>query len=320
MLTDEILRLERGDSGNNIFVPSQWIGKGQPYPADPPDYLSKAYEDAFAIPTDSKRLLPGSMTSIYELVSKKIPQESSTIVAAKSDRWFSPDTPTTELSLLLDRPLPPRYILEDLRRISTQKWLDGMQSVRDPRHNHGTERFPLYALTFWEALLKVTKGARSWRLATAWLDSNAEHVSDEHRKECRTVLRTLGWNEMMHGVHFEESTLELTRILGSAPELEMKEWLSIGNVSLMLDRLRARLAEFQPNSKTLLPSPALMNELLRPTSDSRRRLSEKLAAQVLREGTQIMYIVVHVDMSHWVAVRVNIVRSVIEYGMFISVI
>ena len=315
MPTDEILHLERDDSGNNIFVPSQWIGKGQAYPSDPPDYLSEAYEDAFAIPTDSKRLLPGSMTSIYELISKKIPSETNAIVSAKSDRWFSPDTPTTELSFLLDRPLPPRYVLEDLRRISKQKWLDGMRSVRDPRHNHGAERFPLYALAFWEALSTVVKGARSWRIATAWLDSNAKHVSDEQRKECQTVLRTLGWNEMMHGAHFEESTLELTRILGSAPELERKEWLSIGNVSLMLDRLRARLAESQPNSKTLLPSPAFMNELLRPTDDSRRRLSEKLAAQVIREGIQFIYIVVHVDMSHWVAVRVNTVRSVIEFGM-----
>lgn len=54
-----------------------------------------------------------------------------------------------EISHLLERPLPPLYVLKELDKIASQQWLNGMQSIKDPRYNHGTEYFPLCALTFW---------------------------------------------------------------------------------------------------------------------------------------------------------------------------
>ena len=319
MPTDDTLHLERDGKAENIFVPSEWIGRGRPYPTDPPDYLSEAYGNAFSLSVELRtQLLPGYMTPVSKLVARKIPSQSNTLVLAKSDRWFSPDTPNTELLPLLDRPLPPPYILKGLRDISNQKWLDGMRSITDPRYNHGTERFPLCALTLWEELSAAGEGARSWKNAIAWLDSKVGDVPDGLIKECRAVLQTLGWKEMVHGTNFNELTLELTRILGSAPGTERKEWLAIGNMSLMLDHVRAQLDQSQPDSKILLPSPALMNELLRKRTDSKHPYSEKLAAQVIKEDIKFVYVVVHVDMCHWVAVRIDIVHSVIEYGMFFN--
>lgn len=74
------------DDDVNIFISSEWIGKGLTYPQTPPDCLSEAKKQDFTLPMELQmRFLPNYMTTISDLALKKFPSESNTIVSVKPE-------------------------------------------------------------------------------------------------------------------------------------------------------------------------------------------------------------------------------------------
>lgn len=52
----------------------------------------------------------------------------------------------------------------------SKMWMNGTNSLIDPRYNDGRDRFPLYALTFWKELGRVVDQQESWQKASEWLE------------------------------------------------------------------------------------------------------------------------------------------------------
>lgn len=82
-----------------------------------------------------------------------LPPRRNALNTVKPEAWYSKDMPSHS----------PRR--RPYNRLKSKMWMNGTNSLIDPRYNDGRNRFPLYALTFWKELCRVVDQQESWQKA-----------------------------------------------------------------------------------------------------------------------------------------------------------
>ncbi|KAJ6610632.1 hypothetical protein B0H10DRAFT_1953755 [Mycena sp. CBHHK59/15] len=162
------------------FVPSDWIGVGRTYSGELPFEVISAKNAVLRIPTDATaHLIPPSTLSVAKFAKLDLPRHSSELAFGQSQTWFSKDAPTTDTLLLKNRHIPPRAVLDLLTRKFPHAWLDGVQSISDPRLNDGADRFPLWSLTFWKDMSEIIGQQVTWRRSIRYASGIRSRVSGQ---------------------------------------------------------------------------------------------------------------------------------------------
>jgi hypothetical protein len=107
-------------------------------------------------------------------VALELPQQSRTLVLSKPRSWYSRDFPTTDIGCLMSRPIPQKEFLSRLEEEAGQAWFDGCKSLLDPRYNDGSDRFPLWVLTFWKEMAELWDARWKWVTSVGWVDGQLE--------------------------------------------------------------------------------------------------------------------------------------------------
>ncbi|KAJ3963627.1 hypothetical protein EV361DRAFT_985692, partial [Lentinula raphanica] len=158
------------------------------------------------VPALFQKLYPSSSLSFDSFIHFPLPKCSYSLSSYSPGKWFSkePPVPRSEgelWKLLYARPLPTSRELETLHSAFGQQWLDGAQSICDPRINSGKDRYPLWFLTVWLDMLSFTEIQTSLKKAHAAAQELVAHhpVADEF-PTVESVFRHLKWNEtFLHG-------------------------------------------------------------------------------------------------------------------------
>ena len=191
-----------------------------------------AYHATFAIPKIHTNLLYDRNQPVTSFAATSLPPQSPVLSFAKPDLWFTSDPPHTDLSTLLNRPIPHPYILSALKKISDQKWFDGCTSVCDRRFDEGNERFPLCALQLWLDFAEQARAQDVWKAVLSWVTKHfiqTDVPSDEAVfQETKTILPMLPWNTNIYGNNC--TIANLTELLGC-------DWISSDVLDLGIDTL-----------------------------------------------------------------------------------
>jgi hypothetical protein len=152
------------------FEPDKWIGVGKIYPTENvPVELRAACDKAFAVPPIFKSWIPHSSTPISRLICETLPTRSATLNTTKISKRFSQDTPVltnaNDFQILDSRSRPSKDVVHLLRRSREQAWLDGNQSVSDPRYNNGKDRPSLWISSYRQQMLNIVTERRDWKAA-----------------------------------------------------------------------------------------------------------------------------------------------------------
>jgi len=91
--------------------------------------VGSAKNAVFELPAQATEIIPAGKLPVDKFVELLLPRTSSDLVYGESGLWFSRDEPTTNISLLMGRSIPPAAVLELLDRKAGQAWLDGAKSM-----------------------------------------------------------------------------------------------------------------------------------------------------------------------------------------------
>jgi hypothetical protein len=158
-----------------VFERDKWIGKGKKY-RDIPGFVSDALQAEIAIPTSIIPHLLSPDLYIPEAVAITPHKQDYTLTSYKTTKWFSSKEPMSDvmaLNILSSRALPSDATQEMIRSAVGQKWLDGAQSIIDPRFNKGQDCFPLWVINYWQRMSRDRRGLQQWMnvicCLTEWL-------------------------------------------------------------------------------------------------------------------------------------------------------
>ncbi|KAJ7876375.1 hypothetical protein B0H14DRAFT_3436693 [Mycena olivaceomarginata] len=221
------------------FIQGDWIKRGKQFSSELPFAVIAAKNAVFELPLQATEMMPPGKLPVIKFVDLVLPCASSELVYGESQMWWSEDEPTTEISLLKGRSIPPDAVLDLLSRKSGQAWLNGAKSIADPRFNDGTDRFPLWTLTYWREMSAVIQKQGGWKRSVQWLDNEGRKCKDDDIRmainEARAELATLGWNAPLDYGRKTMSTLDLQEFLGTV-------WLTTDNIDIMMEDLAERVA------------------------------------------------------------------------------
>ncbi|KAJ7258598.1 hypothetical protein C8J57DRAFT_1644546, partial [Mycena rebaudengoi] len=302
------------------FKREDWIGRGIKYSADSlPFEVIAAKNAVLQLPTLATDLIPPIDTPIAKFTEMKLPTESSALALGETHLWFSKELPTTNPSVLKDftRNIPPAAVLSLLKRKLPQAWMDGIQSIVDPRFNDGADRLPLWTLTFWEEMAKVVKQQNIWKRSVAWLDREAAkcNLDDETKvsiEKARTVITTMGWKMPLTCLRGTTSTADLAEFLGTV-------WLRSDHIDMMMEDIAARVAADPELADKIVVAPLIFSENLENTKV--KKYTKETASllylyerKIKDEGKSILYFPANVGESHWVAGNINFDKQTIGFG------
>ncbi|KAF4590802.1 hypothetical protein EYR40_009399 [Pleurotus pulmonarius] len=296
------------------FISSQWIGVNQKYPDEPPQEVHWAKRDAFALPPEYSHYLPASSLSVHDLLYMQLPKESSELIIASAERWFSRDTPTTDPECILERTIPPKSFLASLEKACGQAWFDGAQSVIDHRYNDGLDRLPRFVITFWREMVRIQEKRKTWERSFTWLSKEEKRLNQtagdvEIVRNAMGYFKVIGWNTPLAQRPFVAS-FELAPLLGTA-------WLSDEHIDLMIEVISDRIKEEGVRTSIVAPLNLSASITLRgtkkETASSKRQLDE-IKSEIQSKGVTRMYFPVHVNGNHWIAAFVDFERRTYGYG------
>ncbi len=304
------------------FKASEWIGTNRPY-VNVPEEVSNAKNRCLEVPTSFSSQFPSPTLSVVDVLAFTLPEMSNGIVTSKTALWFSKDIPTTAPDCLWMRPVVSESYLKVLERDFGQAWLDGAQSMIDPRFNSGRDRLPLWMLGFWRKMVNIIRDRQQWKHSIQWLQSEKEKV--QHNKDSDTLkaideallaLRDLPWNTSLTCWSTANTvTLLLSTFLGN-------KWLNDEHIDLMMEALTERVNRDPKLKKKIIIAPlALAREL---ENNCNGTYNKKRGAAVLcryekhikDNQLEQLYFPVHVNSNHWIAAYVDFSNGRIGYGQF----
>ena len=206
---------------NEVFNEKKWIGVGKIYPRkDTPLFMEWAKKAKLAVPPEYKHHFPSATLPVTDFINLKLPYASNELITAKSGSWFSPDCPDSDLTYLFERSIPPKEYVTTLDQAFGQAWFDGAKSIIDPRFNNGTERLPLWILTFWRDMDHVSRSQLTWKRSISWLDKEkTKHINNHNTlaiiDRVKTKLASMGWNNPLSYCSKAVKTMQLSRYLGT---------------------------------------------------------------------------------------------------------
>ncbi|KAF9646259.1 hypothetical protein BDM02DRAFT_3262386 [Thelephora ganbajun] len=100
---------------------------------------------------------------IHDFLCSTFPSHTPSLVVEAASQCFSDNPPTEILASLVERDIPPRKFIQDLKSKFGQAVLDHRRSIRDPLYDRSF--LPLWVLTLWEQLAELNAVRKEWMLA-----------------------------------------------------------------------------------------------------------------------------------------------------------
>lgn len=155
------------------------------------------------VPPGFQTFYPSPSLSIENFICFPLPTSSYALSSYSSSKWFSNEKPKTwtfgELKkLLYSRSLPTPQELKRLHQDFGQQWLNGAQSICDPRINSGKDHLPLWFWTVWWDMKHYVEVQASLKKAReAVTNLIAEDASVQAKfPTVHSVFRDLKWDQM----------------------------------------------------------------------------------------------------------------------------
>lgn len=289
------------------FCHSTWIGAGKKFSDSLPQVVKDKKQDIFSIPDHFRRRLPTTNSLVHEFINYPLPLQSSNLSFHQTDEWFSTDASLTSPEVLLGRrPIPPASVLKNLDEAAGQMWLDGADSIVDPRFNNGAERFPLWVLSLWKEVEKMIQHQKLWRQSVCWLGS-ITHPMDTVL-QVKSLVGRLPWNHPLSSGG--ETTLKFAGFLGVS-------WLSDEQINMMVNVLQSRL-DTEEHTECTLIEPLAFSWELRSVGKGWKELESspyllRLARRV-EDGVTTIWFPMNVGEVHWIAGKVDFENHTFAYG------
>lgn len=290
------------------FVAAEWIGCGRKFPSPTPFHLLAALRAVLKIPDVPSFDIPHSTESIPMLVGQDLPALDSTKAAFPI--FLSTDPEIDELSYNVLK-VPSMGIITQLSAGVKQAWLDGKKSLLLPHIS--PKRLPLWIINYWYHIHPAIHTAVAWRRAFSWCTS----IDSTIRDAVDDTLVVVGWKAPIPWALPWKGGVEtnsLACLLGT-------EWVNDSTVGAMLAVIQNDLDLFQPERKAqVLPihfarhlfasDSAFFNSYSQKRAPYEYHIGEKLA----NGEWSVLYYVLHVSGSHWIAVSLDIPSKRILYG------
>ncbi|KAH7904197.1 hypothetical protein BJ138DRAFT_1107029, partial [Hygrophoropsis aurantiaca] len=222
-----------------------------------------------------------------------------------------PDPPDQNYTYLKTRSIPSDDFLSKLYATSGQAWLDGAQSIIDPRYNEGRDRLPLWSVNLWRRLSLTIRAQSTWRNCDNWLANSARTAASTlTMASARDLFAALPWDADMGG---NCTTLEFTRFLGTA-------WISDELEDMMMTHLIERARRGLTATISVLVggvaiSEAVKRGALRMNYTKRGSpLLYRYEVQIISLGIRKLYFPLHVNGNHWIAIGIDFQEKAVSYG------
>ncbi|KAG6818744.1 hypothetical protein H0H93_002181 [Arthromyces matolae] len=301
------------------FDARKWIDTGKLY-SDIPFEVQWAKTKAYRVPDAYHYHFPSYNITVKDFIQLKLPKRSAEIITTKPRIWFSHDLPCTDISVLIARPLPPREFLDTLLKDAGQEWLNGAQSIVDPRFNNATDRFPLWALEFWRLLDECVKKQEGWKRGEAWLESEKRKTAypptKEAIQEAQDLLARLEWDMPLGYPGSTIRTFSLAQMLGQT-------WLNDEHIDVMIEELSDQIKK---DFGFMLFAPlsfAIQVEMVSGAKNYSRKNAPLLCRyekHIREQGIEELYFPLHVNNNHWITGCIDFTNGSISYGDPIDVL
>lgn len=293
------------------------IGIGKQYPTkNVPPEVQWAKDDVLRIPTTQLHHFPSPELAVTQFMELKYPVQSAEFITTKPKIWFSTEKPTTDIAILISRAIPSKSFLASLSKEMGQQWLNGAQSISDQRFNNGTDRFPLWAITFWRELVDIAERQHIWRESCQWLADEKQKTQHTPTLDAldagQKCLDSLGWNTSLPYSRGVPTSVILAGLLGTS-------WLSDEHINMITEELSETLDPDLANKVIVAPLTFSMeaeNSLRSKTRTYTRQTTPLLcryAKHIEEKGIEELYFPVHVE-NHWIAGLINFISQTISYG------
>lgn len=226
------------------------------------------------VPKDLRlTLLPPSTGSVKALLQfKNLPQAVSPIEddQKRTSAWFSSDSPESDFDAVVQLPrwpLPPAVFIRSLVDVLRSGCSFRGGSVKPGHLSEGLQsrRLPLWVLTYWIEASEAQSAQTAWKRATRWMDTHSRGFpkGTALKQDIMELLRTVRWNETLHGPGMSGTPLQsLTKYLSF-------EWLAGHHVAdqilAMYDELSA--SSWDSESPHLLVDLEFSNRVLEAYKD-----------------------------------------------------
>ncbi|KAJ7034214.1 hypothetical protein C8F04DRAFT_1350091 [Mycena alexandri] len=301
------------DDDDRPFVPADWIGKGKEYSSVPLEVLN-AKHAAFTPTAQMAAMIPDGNLPVIEFAAQVLPHISSELVYGESQLWFSEDEPSTDISVLRGRSIPPIAVLKLLSKKSGQAWLSGAKSVADPRFNEGEDRFSLSTVSYWWTMAEIIEEQGLWKRGIQWLDNECRKDVDGETKlvidNVREELKTLGWKVPLTYCRGTASTMDLAQFLSTV-------WLKTNNIDIMMEDLAARVASDPELKDKVIVAPLAFSDTIlgvKKGAYEKQGLLRRYEREIRDEGKERIIFPVNIGNKHWVAGEMDFNTQMIGFG------
>jgi hypothetical protein len=301
------------DIDDRPFIPADWIAKGKLY-SDAPFEVIGAKNAVFELPAQAAEMIPPGSLPVAKFCGLPLPRISLELIYGESQMWFRNDEPTTNVSLLKERSIPPAAVLELLKRKSGQAWLNGAKSIADPRFNDGTDRFPLSTLSFWDEMADTTKHQSNWKRSVQWTENELKKSRDEDTKaalqKALSVFETMGWKVPLTYGRGGTSTMDLAEFLSTV-------WLRTTNVDIMMEDLANRVAADPDLADKVLVAPMTFSQAIlgrKKGDDGKHPLLWRYEHEIKDEGKERIIFPVNLGNLHWITGEMDFNKKTIGFG------
>jgi hypothetical protein len=194
-------------STDTLFTNAEWLSAGNKW-GDIPAHVKHAGKQEFLIPGPIRaEILPSYGISVQEMLAFNLPNQTVTVNVIDPVNFFSRHAADriSEASLMRLRrlPIPTASVVGKLVEMRKQAWLDGNKSLRYIHlSNTVTSYFPLWLVSFWEAVLDLRKNVcKPWVAANEWLNAEIRQRRSAERRQlagdARAFLAALPWDVEM---------------------------------------------------------------------------------------------------------------------------
>ncbi|KAF9036122.1 hypothetical protein BDZ89DRAFT_1061952 [Hymenopellis radicata] len=302
---------------NSEWKAAEWIGCNRSV-HDVPPFVHLELEKTLALPPDIESLLPSLHQSPASFFSaSRLPVWDSKLDSRDDPGalHFHNDQPTvTGLSqeAFTHLPIPSKLALRRLRSEVGQAWLDGKQSICDSR-TQITVYWPLWGLSLFEEVHRVSKEYSDWGDAIAWLNSPTCDPAEENLRNTAMTLASsiggwFGYAPEMGDMRYEFAST----LLGD-------NYLNDAVLTTLLDILNKRLVSSRAAPDTLIAGTDfgrfIAQGCFENSSNSGRVLLDKYAQLFSPESPfRHLYLPVYSPPKHWSACHIDFGTGDVSFG------
>jgi len=302
------------------FMAKDWINAQKQYPMhDTPYEVQWAKDCLLKVPEAFLKEIPGRDLPVTTFLDFQLPHQSAEIIATKAQAWFSHDPPSTDIQVLMKRPIPPPSFLLSLEKELGQAWFDGAKSVVDHRFNNSTDRLPFWVITAWKTLSEAVAMQKKWRKSRQWLDNEEKKTRDpptiDAIRATRQQLTSLGWNSRLAYQRGNVSSALLAELLGTI-------WLSDEHINMMMEELSKQIAtDLELADKIIIAPLAFSAQACAAKGKKYTRQSSPLLfhyeKRIREKNVEELYFPIHVKRSHWIVGLIDFRKGTISFGELI---